>query len=424
MTTERDGDGIRHSVSSPIDSVMTEPARVSSSGRSRTEDIMSKGTMHDRTSRAANSLVHQPRRHQDWTGLSASEILTRYRIGKTPPLKVLEVLIDLFNRQHTAKHKDVSFKTRQERADFLRRFFRDLKGKAGFKRLPDPRNLGERHIKAMVAVWQAEKLAAATIQTYLSFLRGLAQWLGKHGLVRQPHYYGLQVDEYQRHEVAVRDKSWSAQGIDIDGVISEICMFDPYVGAAMRLVRAMGLRRKEAVMFRPHACVMSFDATGLPLHKRKADSYARIKGGSKGGRERFVPLDSVERTAAVEHAQTVVATRDGHMGHPSHTLEQALRRFNYVLEKFGVTQGALGVTAHGLRHEVLIEQFQVLTGHAAPVRGGARLPTEIAAPARQEVAELAGHARKRASSAYLGGVLAHKRAKHEDGEPPESGSVE
>lgn len=372
---------------------------------------MSKATKHTRTRRAATSLVHQPRRRQEWSGLSAREILDRYPIGKTPPLDVLDILIALFNKQHTAKHKEVSFKTRQERADFFRRYFRDLRDKAKFKTLPDPRNFGERHIKAGIVIWQKEGLAPATIQTYLSFLRGLAQWLGKPGLVRQPQYYGLQPEEYQRHEAAGRDKSWSAQQIDIDGVIGKIGDFDPYVGAAMRLVRTMGLRRKEAIMFRPHLCVVSFEATGLPLHKRKAERYARIKAGSKGGRERFVALDTAERIAAIEHAQTVVATNDGHMGHPSHRLEQALRRFNYVLEKFGVTQKELGVTAHGLRHEVLIERFEAMTGHAAPVRGGARLAPEIDAPARQEVAELAGHARKRASNAYLGGVLARKREK-------------
>jgi integrase len=368
------------------------------------EDTMSNQKLGGRAPRTAASLVHQPRRRQEWGTMNPSQILARHPVGSTPPLKVLDLLIDLFNMQHTARHKEVSFKTRQERAYFLRRFFRDLKGKAGFTKLPDPRNLGERHINAMVAVWRNEHLAPATIQTYLSFLRGLAQWLGKHGMVRKPQHYGLEMHEYQRHEASERDKSWSAKQIDIDGMIGGICQFDPYVGAAMRLVRTMGLRRKEAVMFRPRLCVVPFEATGLPPVKQQADLYARIKCGSKGGRERFIPLDSSERIAAIKHAQLIVATSDGHMGNPTHNLEQALRRFNYVLNKFGVTQKALGVTAHGLRHEVLIEKFESLTGQAAPVRGGARLPTEISAPARQEVAELAGHARNRAASAYLGGM--------------------
>ncbi|MES2264290.1 MAG: integrase domain-containing protein [Pseudomonadota bacterium] len=364
---------------------------------------MSKPPIPHRAPRVAASLIHQPPRRQEWTGLSAAEILARHKIGETPPLQVLDVLIDLFNRQHTAKHKEVSFKTRQERADFLRRFFLDLKRKAGFHTLPDPRNLGERHVRAMVTIWRAERLAPATIQTYLSFLRGLAQWLGKHGLVRQPQHYGLQAEEYERHEASTRDKSWTAKRIDIDSLIAEIGNFDPYVGAAMRLVRAMGLRRKEAIMFRPHLCVLPFETTGLALHKKKAEVYARVKAGSKGGRERFVALDSAERIAAIEHARALVTATDGHMGNPAHTLEQALRRFNYVLEKFGVTQKALGVTAHGLRHEVLIEQFEALTGHLAPVRGGGKLPSEIRDPARQEVADLAGHSRRRASDAYCGG---------------------
>lgn len=375
---------------------------------------MSKATKHPRTRRAATSRVHQPRRRQDWNGLSAREILALYPAKTAEPLDVLEVVIALFNKEHTAKHKEVSFKTREERADFFRRYFGDLKDKAKFKTLPDPRNLRECHIKAGVAIWQKEGLAPATIQTYLSFLRGFANWIGKPGLVRQPQYYGLEPEQYQRHEAAQRDKSWSAQGIDIDGLIEEMCRFDPHVGAAMRLVRTLGLRRKEAIMFRPHLFIVAFEATALPLHKRTADCYARIKAGSKGGRERFVALDTPERLAAIAHAQTVIATHDGHMGHPAHSLEQALRRFNYVLEKFGVTQKALGVTAHGLRHEVLIERFEAMTGHAAPVRGGDRPPPEIEAPARQAVAELAGHARKRASSAYIGGIMARKR------EPPHS----
>lgn len=66
----------------------------------------------------------------------------------------------------------------------------------------------------MVQVWRQDKPKPATIQTYLSFLRGLAKWLGKNGFVRGPAHYGLEIDEYQRHEAAERDKSWSAQHID------------------------------------------------------------------------------------------------------------------------------------------------------------------------------------------------------------------
>jgi hypothetical protein len=109
--------------------------------------------------------AQQPARRQSWAGHSPRDILASLRPGHTDPMRVLEVLIELFNARHTALQKTVSHKTRQERANFLRRFFRDLNRKAGFPTLPDPRNLGQKHIQAMVQVWQREELAAATIQT-------------------------------------------------------------------------------------------------------------------------------------------------------------------------------------------------------------------------------------------------------------------
>nr|WP_297383522.1 phage integrase N-terminal domain-containing protein [uncultured Roseateles sp.] len=356
-------------------------------------------------------LAQQIGRQQQWAGKTPAQILAQYHPGKVAARKVLEVLLALFNTQHTTLEKTVSHKTRYDRAQFLRRFFRDLHDKAGFKQLPDPRNLGQKHLRAMVKVWQQDHLAPSTIQTYLSFLRGLAMWLGKPGLVREPAFYGLDVDEYQRHESAQRDRSWSAHGVDIDAVVTEVCAFDRYVGASLRLIRAMGLRRKESVLFRPFASVVPFEDTGLPPEERLADRYVRIKG--KGGRERYVPLDSPARITAVEFAQRAVGGRDAHMGDPANDLKKNLRRFDYVLAKFGITLGQLGVTAHGLRHETLINHFQALTGTPPPVRGGGSLCPEVDRSARLAVSRLAGHARVRASAAYLGAVCGPKPGRDE-----------
>jgi hypothetical protein len=153
---------------------------------------------------------------------------------------------------------------------------------AGFKTPPDPRNLGGRHIRGMIAVWQREQLAPATIQTYLSFLRGVASWLGKPGFIRDPAHYGLSPAQYQRHEHTRRDKSWTAAGIDIEAVLGRIVAYDRHVGASLRLIQAFGLRRKESVMFRLHRCVVPFEATGLPAEEREADHYVRIEEGAKG----------------------------------------------------------------------------------------------------------------------------------------------
>lgn len=358
-----------------------------------------------RPRRAKKTSRRQPgRRHLDWAGLSAADILARHPPGSTPPADVLEILLDLFNEQHTAMLKSVSHKTRHDRAVFLRRFLRDLHAKAGFATVPDPRNLGGRHIQAMVDLWRQDGLAAATIQTYLSFLRGLAQWIGKPGLVRKPGAYGLDVEEYQRHEVAQRDKSWTGAGIDIEPLIEDVCAYDRHVGAALRLIRAFGLRRKEAVMMRPHACVVPFSATRLPQERKKAESYLWVCQGSKGGRPRFVAIATPLQREALAHAQSVAGGADAHLSDPRRDLKQNLNHFSYVMRRFGLSLKERGATGHGLRHEVFVEVWVNTTGTEPPVRGGARPPKEVEDAARQEIVELAGHARKRAAGAYIGSL--------------------
>jgi hypothetical protein len=67
-------------------------------------------------------------------------------------------------------------------------------------------------------------------------------------------------------------------------------------------------------------------------------------------------------------------------------LKQNMVRFGYVLRKLGITSKGPGITAHGLRHVVLIEEYIAITGQDPPLRGGGR-----------------------ASAAYLGAVLDKKK---------------
>lgn len=345
------------------------------------------------------------------------DLLARFAPGKSNPSFVLDILISHCNHQHSSKDKSTSFKTRAERARFLRRFLRELHTEVGYKILPDPRNIGQKHIQATVDLWKKRQLAPATMQTYLSFLRSLALWLGKPGLVRPPAFYGLEPEQYERTGAAQSDKSWSGHAIDIEAMLARIDAYDPWIGAALHLIRALGLRRKEAVMFNPAAAVISFSATGLPPEQRQADMYAAVLRGSKGGRLRYLPLDTPERLQAVEHARGLVRA-NGDLTRPGLSLKQTLTRFNYVMLKFGLTQAALGATGHGLRHQVLLDTYEQRTGHSAPVRGGAPTSGPNEARARQHVAELAGHGRQRASCAYLGALRPRQSAISNEGNGP------
>jgi hypothetical protein len=112
----------------------------------------------------------------------------------------------------------------------------------------------------------------------------------------------------------------------------------------------------------------------------------------------------------------VVDGRDAHMGDPRRDLKRNLRRLDYVLEKFGITLRQRGATGHGLRHEVLNDAYEDVTGVPSPVRGGGPVSPELDRAARLAVSQLAGHARARAAAAYLGQSVVMRRVT--PGEPP------
>ncbi len=153
-------------------------------------------------------------------------------------------------------------------------------------------------------------------------------------------------------------------------------------------------------MHRPYAHIYPFDQTGLAQDEKRADEYVWVKG--KGGRVRWIALETEAQRAAVARARAVVDGRDAHMGNPAHSLKRNLRRLDYALEKFGFTKAQRGVTAHGLRHGNLQGLYQDMTGMPAPVRGGSAVPPELDREARLAVSARAGHARLRAAGAYLG----------------------
>ena len=144
----------------------------------------------------------------------------------------------------------------------------------------------------MVQVWQQAHLAPATIQTY-RLPAGLAMWMGKHGFVRKPAITAS-LEEYQRHGSAQRDRAGPPKGIDAEAVIATVCKFDLRVGASLRLMSALGLRRKESVQFSRSCMSCRSSETGLPENQQQADRYAWVRGARAAGaldspgRSRFI----------------------------------------------------------------------------------------------------------------------------------------
>lgn len=330
---------------------------------------------------------------------SVAESLPGVPLDPTRWREVLFALLARYNSTHATRTKVVSYKTMEERKTFCYAFFRDLRRDSEKPYRIDPRSLGSRHIEHAVKRWIERDLTPGTIQTYLSHLRVFSTWIGKPGLVLDPERYVENPSLVTRTTVATRDQSWTANEVSIDEVCARIDAIDRNVGAQVRMSHAFGLRVKEAIMIRPHLCVV--DGRLAAVHADDPERYIEIVRGTKGGRLRFVAIDSDVKRTALEWAKQIVSRQSDSLAEPSLSLKQAYQRFYYVLRCVGVTRQQLGVTAHGLRHQYANDKYESTTGVPSPVRGGEE-SADLAESGRKAVAADLGHARLQITNAYLG----------------------
>jgi integrase len=327
----------------------------------------------------------------------------------------LKEILDKNNGRHATRDKLIGHSTRDSRGNGLFRMFGLLR-RIGLRVMP--RNLGERHIRALVAYWTADlefaselkernvdleplttPLSAAYIQQQLSFLRTFAGWIGKPGLVKSAKAYAP-AELVTRQLAATRDRTFSGNGVDKAAVLAEVAAYDEYVGVQLEVMVAFGLRLKEAVMFNPH--ISEVPAHALPASAADTSylAFLRIKRGTKGGRLRYTAIRNEAQRVALDRAKAL-ARHHGHIGRPGLTLKQALRRFSDVLRAVGVTRRDRGVTPHGLRHEFAADLFFENAKVEPPIRGGA-VDAHTMNAAYLEVARQLGHGRPNISTAYLG----------------------
>jgi integrase len=327
----------------------------------------------------------------------------------------LQEILDEHNWKHGALDKSVAHKTRHDRIRTLFLCFRQIRA-LGY--LPHPRGICNKHVQALVDYWVGKRelvnprsadryqedsrpLAPGTIQTRLSYLRVYCEWIDKPGMIRPPEHYVDDPALVKRIGAAKRDKSWSGNAVDIEAIIDQVSAYDPYVGMQLTFCYEFGLRVKEAIMLRPHES----DVGELMLPEIRPDScrYLKVKRGTKGGRIRFIPIDTQEKVDLVERAKAFVRGNSNPLGNTKLELAQALRRFYYVMDKFGATKQMLSVTAHGLRHEYAHTNYAQLAGESAPIKSSAQtLKAAETLDARCQVAELLGHSRPQIVSAYIG----------------------
>ena len=312
--------------------------------------------------------------------------------------------LDRILNQHNQKNhsvvrvvpRDSSRKTRRERRGNLRLIFAELR-QLGY-RLESPTHLKPKHVQALCYHWLGKGLATKTVHGLFSNLRAFCRWIGKDGMVEDIGVYAGGREHLQRKTAATEDLSWEASGIDVEEFLANAKLLDSRLVVMLEFQRFFGLRAKESIEIRPWRAI----ALG--------NDHLYVTDGTKGGRHRMIPIRSDRQRRIIEAAKQLVGNRlNAQLRWPDTTWRQAQSRFYYLMGQLGATREQLGVTAHGLRHGYLQDEYQRYAGVPAPVKEAGVLPAdqETHQKAMLAVSLQAGHFRQSATGMYCGS-LGHK----------------
>jgi integrase len=321
--------------------------------------------------------------------LNVRAIVNGYGFGPEFRDALLKLFDENVSRVHSTtriSNRPLSIKTQEYRAAKLCKAFKELR-EGGFA-LQTPWSLKEKHVKFLVGAWIKAGQSGGTIENKLTYLRALAQWMGKTKLVGSlDDYADREALGLKRSYVATEDKSWAAHGVDAVAKIEEIAQTCPYTAVQLKLQAAFGLRIEESFMLRP-------------TEAARNPGMLAVTRGTKGGRPREVPVET--KIGILEEAARLTNGLTGSTVPADRTLSQWRDWYYYVLEKHGVTKRGMGITSHGLRHEYLQTLYKETTGVEAPIkRAGERPDPQLHEQAMRRVVEAAGHSRLTKSGAYL-----------------------
>lgn len=323
------------------------------------------------------------------TGLGLKVLARVQKLYPGDPLRqVSEFFADFLIPAATGRKRTVGIKTEEIYVVQMKVMVRQL------SELNMPlQNLSEfssRHVAALTRHHESQGLSASSLQKKNTVLRRFGTWIGKPDMT--PRLRDLVTDPSRavRSYSALESKAWNANGVDPEEIFKRMDLECSVAGLQLRIQHAFGLRPREVVMLKP-----STADQGKILF---------VTDGTKGGRARMVPIDTLRKRELLEQAKEVARrnTRGVLSAKPRLSLSQAVNRYYNLARKVGIGKRKLGVTLHGLRHEFAGELFKHITGVDAPVNGGRLNDPSLVRRAMQITSEQLGHGRKDAAAAYLG----------------------
>jgi len=279
-------------------------------------------------------------------------------------------------KQLCYQNRDGSYSTQSARRHILNQVSNQLH-ELGYRGM-NTRSLKPKHVEALVEHWLANDIGLGTIKNRMTCLRWWAAAVNRSNVVaRSNDYYGIP----NRQFVATESKATSIEESQLSRVR------DPYVRMSLELQRDFGLRREEAIKFRPD-------------YADRGDHIELKQSWTKGGKARVIPILTDEQRATLKKAHQLAGKSALIPGGKNYI--QQLRVYERQTANAGMSR------MHGLRHAYAQARYLALTGWHSPAAGGpssAQLSAEdkkIDREARLIISGDLGHIREQITSVYLG----------------------
>ena len=264
--------------------------------------------------------------------------------------------------------KSARFKTLQLCADQLYDLGYKLKGAKSIK---------PKHIEGLVERWLDEGLTIGTIKNRLSHVRFWAEKVDRKSILESNEDYGIG----QRESF----KGNKAQKLDLEKLAR---IKGERLKMSIRLQAAFGLRREEALKFRPNLA-------------DQGDKIALQSSWTKGGRAREIPITTPRQRALLDEAKALVGGAS--------LIPKSKTYYNYLqIYKHEIAKAEMG-NLHGLRHNYAQWRYKALSGMEAPAISGLKYADMSEQEklfdtiAREKISNELGHGRLDVTNVYLGG---------------------
>jgi len=257
-------------------------------------------------------------------------------------------------------------------------------------------NITNKHVASVVDAWRDKGLTDKTIKEYLSGVRSVANVYDNNRISQNNADFGLQSTSV--NSTSTTDKSANEDNFKdaISKMESSNKVEEQKIAVQMQYMRYLGLRAEEA---------RKLDAINAErVTAPDGQKYLHIQDGTKGGKERFVPINDKAQAALDRGAALQRKTGSKNLMNKNMTERQYSAMIYRTAQKYGLTR-ANSCNFHSLRHSFAQDLFREKSGgYNAPIKGNQQIPDKNYEAGCRAVEKALGHNTDRADirGTYIG----------------------